>query len=48
MDQADNSRVVNVVTDLLILGLPVQPISRLHMAKTSKIQVIGMFLLGGL
>ncbi|KAL8945985.1 MAG: hypothetical protein Q9222_007558 [Ikaeria aurantiellina] len=40
--------VINVVTDFLILALPVKFVWNLHMRRTRKIQVCGIFLLGGL
>ncbi|KAL8713746.1 MAG: hypothetical protein Q9220_002272 [cf. Caloplaca sp. 1 TL-2023] len=40
--------IINVVTDFLILALPVKFVWNLHMRQARKIQVCGIFLLGGL
>ncbi|PLB44809.1 hypothetical protein P170DRAFT_512954 [Aspergillus steynii IBT 23096] len=40
--------VVNVVTDFAILALPVKPVLKLHMRRNRKIQVLTIFLLGGI
>ncbi|KAI9035507.1 uncharacterized protein KD926_003435 [Aspergillus affinis] len=40
--------VVNVVTDFAILALPVKPVLELHMRRNRKIQVLTIFLLGGM
>ena len=40
-------RVVNVITDFLILGLPVKFVVKLQMRTARKVQVCGVFLLGG-
>ncbi|KAI9045241.1 uncharacterized protein KD926_009655 [Aspergillus affinis] len=39
--------VVNIVTDVLILALPVKPVMNLNMKSARKVQVLGIFLLGG-
>ncbi|RAK90255.1 hypothetical protein BO79DRAFT_253672 [Aspergillus costaricaensis CBS 115574] len=39
--------IVNIFTDVAILTLPVKPVLNLHMPKTQKVQVLGIFLLGG-
>lgn len=39
--------VMNVLTDIFILSLPVKIVWRLQMKTTRKVQVIGLFLLGG-
>lgn len=39
--------VVNVVTDFAILALPIQPVLSLQLARSQKIQVLGIFMLGG-
>ncbi|KAL5343836.1 hypothetical protein BJX70DRAFT_393258 [Aspergillus crustosus] len=40
--------IVNVVTDFAILALPIQPVLRLQMKTRRKIQVLSIFLLGGI
>ena len=40
--------LLNVLGDLLILGLPVYPVWRLQMSMRQRIAVLGMFLLGSL
>ena len=42
-----SSRVMNVLTDIFILSLPVRCVWGLQMKTTLKVQVIGLFLLGG-
>ncbi|CEL11520.1 hypothetical protein ASPCAL14622 [Aspergillus calidoustus] len=39
--------IVNVVTDVAILALPVKPVLSLHLKLSRKLQVLGMFLTGG-
>ena len=39
---------MNVVTDILILCLPVKPVLRLQMKTARKLQVLGAFGLGGM
>ncbi|KAL2855668.1 hypothetical protein BJX68DRAFT_264022 [Aspergillus pseudodeflectus] len=39
--------IVNVVTDVAILALPVKPVLGLHLKLSRKLQVLGMFLTGG-
>ena len=39
---------INVVTDFLILCLPMPQLWQLHTSRARKIQISGMFLLGGL
>lgn len=41
-------RIVNVVTDFAILALPIQPVLGLKMRTRRKIQVLSIFLLGGM
>jgi hypothetical protein len=40
-------RIVNVVTDVAILALSVKPVLGLHLKLSRKLQVLGMFLTGG-
>ena len=40
--------IPNVVTDVLILALPVREVWQLQLPKSQKLAVVGMFLLGGL
>ena len=40
--------VVNVVTDIMILCLPIRFVMRLQMKMTRKLQVLGAFGLGGM
>jgi hypothetical protein len=39
--------IVNVVTDLAILALPIKSVWDLHMTTARKVQVSGVFALGG-
>lgn len=39
---------INIVTDVAILCLPMPQLWQLQMSRTRKVQMIGMFLLGGL
>ena len=40
--------IFNIVTDILILALPIPIVWQLHLERSKKIGVIGLFLLGGL
>ncbi|OQE04699.1 hypothetical protein PENVUL_c030G01113 [Penicillium vulpinum] len=40
--------IVNVITDVLILALPVRPVIQLQMETKRKVQVMGIFFLGGI
>ncbi|KAL4939926.1 hypothetical protein BDV06DRAFT_224589 [Aspergillus oleicola] len=39
--------VVNIITDVAILALPIKPVLSLNMKTSRKVQVLGIFLLGG-
>ncbi|PWY82518.1 hypothetical protein BO83DRAFT_423337 [Aspergillus eucalypticola CBS 122712] len=39
--------IINIFTDVAILTLPVKPVLSLRMPKAQKVQVLGIFLLGG-
>lgn len=39
--------IINVITDVAILALPVMPVLSLNMKLKRKIQVLGIFLTGG-
>lgn len=40
--------VANVVTDILILALPIRPVSKLNLDRSRKLSVLGVFLTGGI
>ena len=44
----EGDRVMNIITDILILTLPVKHVLRLHMKRARKPQVLGAFALGGM
>ena len=43
-----NYSIMNIVTDIMILSLPIKPVLGLHMKSARKLQVLGIFALGGM